>query len=77
MGLIATKPVIGFSDNARLKTSLLSYIDYLENWNFAYSRLRYYSLPRANNKGADQSAQMRRLVCAFVVRQPPKTVFSR
>ena len=26
-------------------------------------------------KGADQSAQMRRLVCAFVVRKPPKTDF--
>ena len=28
-----------------------------------------------NNKGADQSARMRRLVCAFVVRIPPKTGF--
>ena len=29
----------------------------------------------ANNKGADQSARMRRLVCTFVVRKPPKTGF--
>ena len=26
-----------------------------------------------NNKGADQSAQMHRLVCTFVVRKTPKT----
>ena len=29
-----------------------------------------------NNKGADQTARMRMLVCAFVVRKPPKQVFS-
>ena len=28
-----------------------------------------------NNKGADQSARMRRLVCAFVVRKPLRTGF--
>ena len=28
-----------------------------------------------NNKSADQTARMRRLVCAFVVRKPPKTGF--
>ena len=28
-----------------------------------------------NNKEADQTARMRRLVCAFVVRTPPKTGF--
>ena len=28
-----------------------------------------------NNKGADQTRRMRRLVCAFVVRKPPKTGF--
>ena len=28
-----------------------------------------------NNKGTDQSAQMRRLACAYVVRKPPKTGF--
>ena len=30
---------------------------------------------KANNKGADQTAQMRRLVCACVVPKPPKTGF--
>ena len=29
----------------------------------------------ANNKDADRTARMRRLVCAFVDRQPPKTGF--
>ena len=28
-----------------------------------------------NNKGADQSERMRRLVCPFVVRKPPKAGF--
>ena len=28
-----------------------------------------------NNKGADQSARMRRLVCVFVVPKPPNTGF--
>ena len=32
-------------------------------------------LSKKNNKGADQTARMRRLVCAFVVRKPPKTSF--
>ena len=37
----------------------------------------YETFKKVNNKGADQTAQMRRLVCACVVRNPPKTVFSR
>ena len=30
-----------------------------------------------NNKGADQTVRMRRLVCSFVVSKPPKKVFLR
>ena len=30
-----------------------------------------------SNKGADQTARMRRLVCAFVVRKPLRQIFSR
>ena len=30
---------------------------------------------KVNNKGADQSARMRRLVCAVVVRKPPEEDF--
>ena len=42
---------------------------------FACSKFRYGTFQKANNKGADQSAQMRRLVCAFVARKPRKTGF--
>ena len=35
----------------------------------------YDTLQKANNKGDDQTARMRRLVYAFVVRKPPKTGF--
>ena len=57
------------------KTGLLSYRDYIENRNFACSKLRYVTFQNANNRGADQTAWMRRLVCTFVVRKPPKTGF--
>ena len=58
-----------------IQNRLLSYRDKLENQNFACSKFRYDTFQKANNKGADQSAGMRRLVCAFVVRKPPKTGF--
>ena len=35
----------------------------------------YDTFQKANNKGADQTARMRRLVCACVVRKHPKTGF--
>ena len=41
---------------SRLQTSLLSYRDKLENWNFAWSKFRYDTFQKANNKGADQTA---------------------
>ena len=31
--------------------------------------LPYFAIQMANNKGADQTARMRRLICAFVVRK--------
>ena len=37
----------------------------------------YGTFQKANNKGADQTARMRRLVWACVVRKHPKTGFSR
>ena len=54
------------------KTSFLSY---RENGNFTCGKFRYDTLQKANNNGADQTARMRRLVRAFVVRKPPKTGF--
>ena len=38
--------------------------------------LNYDTFQKANNKGADQTARMPRVVCVFVVRKPPKTGFS-
>ena len=57
-----------------IQTSLLSYRDYL-NWNFACSKSRYDTFQTANNKGADQTERMLRLVCTFVVGEPPKKGF--
>ena len=42
---------------------------------FHYSKFTYDTFQKANNKGANQTAGMRRLVCACVVRKPPKTGF--
>ena len=39
------------------------------------SKFTYKTFQKANNKGADQTARMRRLVCACVVRNAPKTGF--
>ena len=77
MGLDATKPVsMGFWQS-KFQNSLLSYRDYVENWNFSCSKFTYGTFQKANNKSADQTAQMRRLVCACVVRKPPEDRFSR
>ena len=59
------------------QTSLLSYRDQLEDQSFACRKFRYDTFQNVKNKGADQSARMRRLLCAFVARKPQKTGFSR
>ena len=46
-----------------------------KNWHFACGKVRYDTFQKPNNKCADQSARMRRLVCACLVRKPPKTGF--
>ena len=71
MRLDATKPVFRVFEEARLKPA-----DYLEIRNFACSKPRYDTFQKANNKGADQTARMRRLVCAYVI-TPGRQVFSR
>ena len=38
-------------------------------------KIKYGTFQKTNNKGADQTAQMRRLICACVVRKPPMTGF--
>ena len=42
---------------------------------FHFSKSRYDTFHKANNKGAAQTAHMCRLVCAFVPRKSPKTGF--
>ena len=60
----------------KTQTGLLSYRDQLEVWNFRFRKYSYYTIQAANNKGADQTARMRRLICAFVVCIRHKQVFS-
>ena len=72
LGFDAAKPVFGVADKAGLKpvssaTETSKKIKIL--------LVRYDPFQNLNNKGADQSALMRRLVCAFVVHKPPKTNF--
>ena len=54
---------------------LFSYREKLESWNCVFSKYRYYTILAANNKVADQTMQMCRLICAFVVRIWHKTDF--
>ena len=56
----------------KTQTGLLSYRDKLESWNFRFSKYSYYT----NNKDADQTVRMRRLICVFVVRIWYKQVLS-
>ena len=76
MGLVARKPVFGVSDKVIFKP-VSSATDELENWNFTCSKITYDTFQKMKNKGAEQSARMRRLVCVCVVRKPPKTGFLR
>ena len=52
--------------SSEIQTSLLSYRDNLENWNFTSAKFTYEIFQKTNDKGADQTARMRRLVCACV-----------
>ena len=49
---------------------------YVEALNFGYRNKRSRTISAANNKGADQNARMRRLICAFAVRIWHKQIFS-
>ena len=62
------RPVFRVSDHARLKpTYSVTEISSVECWNIACSKFIIYTFLGANNKGADQTAQMCRPVCAFDV----------
>ena len=74
LGLVATKPVFGFP--TRWDSNQPAQVQGLaKNWNFACSKLWYGTYQKTNNKGADQTARMHRLVCAFDVRKLTKTGF--
>ena len=45
------------------QTGLLIYRDWLDSCNFGFSKYMFHTLYAANNKGADQTAQMR---CSFM-----------
>ena len=60
----------------KTQTGLLTYRDKLESWNFEYRNKRYHTILMMNNKGADQTARMHKLICTFVVRIWLKQVFS-
>ena len=68
MSHVMRKSVFGVCDQVRLKPAFSV---------FEFRKKRYYSVKAANNKGADQIARMRRLICAFVVRIWQKKSFSR
>ena len=59
---VIRKPFFGACDQVRL-----SFRNYLESWNFSYSKM-YYTIQAASNKGTDQNAWMHRVIYAFVVR---------
>ena len=74
MSFVARKPVFGICDKVRLKPACSATETW--SWNSGYNKYGYYTIQAANNKGADQTARMRRLICAFVVRIWQKQVFS-
>ena len=63
MGLVARKSVFGVSEKRDSNQShQLQGLD---------SKFKYDTFQKTNNKGADQTARMPRLVCACVIRKPP------
>ena len=50
---IETQPSLRDFWQIETQTSLISYGDYLENWNFPCCKFRYDTFHEANNKGAD------------------------
>ena len=65
---VTRKPIFGVCDLVRLKPACSATEASLSLENFGFSKYRYYTFLAANNKGADQTARMRRMICAFVVR---------
>ena len=74
MGLVARKPVFGFTTKrvSNQSPQLQRLVRKLKFHLFTYDTFQ-----KENNKGADQTARMRRLVCACVIRKSRRQVFSR
>ena len=75
MSHVAKKIVFGGQRPGNTQTGLLSYRDKSYTLNFDFSKDSYYTIYAWNNKGADQIARMRRLICTFVIRIRHKTAF--
>ena len=58
------KSVFGIFDQLRLKPACSASETSLET---SDTETSHYTIQAANNKGADQTEQMRRLICAFVI----------
>ena len=66
MGLWVRKHVFGVYDQVRLKPAC-STSETIHNIETVSSWWSHYVFQKANHKGTDQTAQMPRLVCAFVI----------
>ena len=76
MGLVVTKSVSGVSHKARLKSSSSATETSLKIEISAIASLdNSDTFQKANNKGADQTVPMRRVVCTFDVHKPLKIDF--
>ena len=69
------KAVFGVSDKASFKPVSSTTEAILKIEISPVPNLHMILSQKTNNKGADQTGPMRRLVCACVVRKPPKTGF--
>ena len=75
MSHIMTKPVYGGFRPGKTQTGLFSNRDKLESQNFGFSKDKVLHYLAMNNKGADQTVRVRRLICVFDVRIWHKTNF--
>ena len=75
MGIDVTKPVSWGSEKSRLKP--VSSATTESSWKIVILLVASLDMILSNTqkKGADQSAQIGRLVCAFFVRKPRRQVF--
>ena len=73
MSPVMRKPVLGVCNQVRLKPACSADET---SYGLDNNKWRYYTIQVVNNKGADQTARMLRLICTFVVCIWHKQVFS-